>query len=234
MSAAPTRSLWERMTSQNKSVPESPLEDRYEKPAKIRVGGVMAVNTIDYSSLVFTVQDLWQWTRTIGGKKRIITDYRIRAVPHDGEAVELLIRIIPRENPDAVNKFTHHFVVLRKFFECGWQDEPEREGILQAVNDPAGELVWQRDTPDEARFWRIHTKSPYECKVAVLRDENGDGKVDESEVDHRRYRLWDFHRETLDEAGQKMVEYLFVHQDQSAGDFEAWRGEEVDPSRIRA
>lgn len=223
------------MTGNNKPVPEVPMEDQYENPAKIRVGGVMSVNTIDYNTLVFIVQTLEQWTRVIEGKKRIITDYRIRAVPHDGgDAVNLLIRLIPRENPDPANKFTHHFVVLHKFFECGYNDVDERNGIMEAVSDPKGELVWQRDTPDEARFWRINTLAAYDCRVAVLRDENGDGKVEKSEVSNHNYKLWDFHRETKDEAGQPMVEYLFVHQDTDTGGFEAWRGEEVDPSRIRA
>lgn len=220
----PKRSLWERITGTNKPVPQVPFEEQYENPAKLRIGGVISLNTIDYNNLVFIVQDLWNWTRVINGKNRAFTDYRVRAVSHDSrDDVELLIRIIPRENPE--HNFTHHFVILKKFFECGWQDEAERVGILEAVNDPNGELVWQRDTPEEARFWRINTKNAYECSVDI---------VLESEIDHQQYKLWDFHRETKDEANQPLIEYLFVHQNMGSGDFEAWRGEEVDPSRIHA
>lgn len=219
------------MTGANKPVP---VEAKYQNPAGLKVGGVMTINTIDTNHLFFTVQTVEEWKRRVNGKDRIITDYRVRAVQHDADPVELLVRVIPRENPDKLTKFTHHFVVLKKFFACGWGDTDEREGILQAVNDPNGELVWQRDTPDEARFWRINAKVPYDCEVAVLRDENGDGKVEESEVTHLSVRMWDFHRETKDEADQTITEFLFVHHDLEAKDFEAWRGEEVDPSRVRA
>ncbi len=228
------KTLWSYITGANKPVPESVVEDQYANPAKIRINGIVSLNTIDYSNLVFTVLDLWQWTRIINGKKRIITDYRILATPHNGgEPISLLLRAIPRERPDVANKFTHHYVVLKKFFECGYNDTDERNGILEAVNDPNGELVWQRDTPDEAKFWRIHSKTAYDCDVVIIFDENGDGKVDESEVSHRKYKLWDFHRNTEDEANQPMTEYLFVHQDVESGDFEAWRGEEIDQSRIK-
>jgi hypothetical protein len=195
----------------------------------------MSVNTIDYEHLIFVVKELWQWTRQIDGIKRIMTDYRIRAVPHSGgDALNLLVRLIPRENPDVDNKFTHHCVVLKKFFECGWQDEAERIGILEAVNDPKGELVFHRGETDEAKFWRIHSNIAYDCVVAVLQDDNGDGKVEKSEVTNFLYQLWDYHRETKDEAGQTMTEYLYVQQDTRNGNFEIWRGEEVLSSRITA
>ena len=70
--------------------------------------------------------------------------------------------------------------------------------------------------------------------LPTSRDERSTSNPFESEVSHGQYKLWDFHRDTKDEAGQPMTEYLFVHQDAGSGDFEAWRGEEVDPSRIRA
>lgn len=229
------RTLWERMRGENKPVAEVPMEQRYENPCKLKVGGVLSINTIDTSHLIFIVQTVEQWKRVVNGNKRIITDYRVRAVSHDGGGpVELLVRVIPRENPDPHTKYTHHFVVLKKFFECGWNDENERKGILEAVSDPKGELVWQAGTPEEAKFSRVQSLHTYDCEVAVLKDENGDGQVEESEVGHHNFKLWDFHRETKDEAGQPMTEFLFVHQDVDSKDFEAWRGEEVDPSRIRA
>lgn len=229
-----SRSLWDRITGNNKPVPEIPVEDQYENPAKIHIGEVMSVNTIDYSHLIFVVQNMWNWTRNINGKKHIITDYLVRATPNDGsDSVELLIRLMPRQHPDKANNFTHHFVVLKKFFACGWQDEDERNGIVEAVNDPKGELVWQRDTPDEARFWRVNANIAYDCDVAIIADANGNGKVEKSEVENRHYKLWDFHRETKDEVDQTVIEYLFVHQDTDSGDFEVWRGEEINPSRIR-
>jgi hypothetical protein len=225
------RTLWERISGSNKPVP---VEQRYTNPANVKIGDVMSVNTIDHSHLLFTVKELWQWTRVVNGNQRLITDYKLLTRPHDGNDVEIIVRVIPRENPDPLAKYTHHFCVLRKFFECGWQDEAERNGILEAVSDPAGELVYQRGEPNEERFWRINSKLPYDCDVAVIADMNGDGKIEESEVTHARYKLWDFHRETRDEANQPITEYLFVHQDQDNKDFVMWRGKEVDPTLIRA
>ena len=207
------------------------VEDKYYNPAKLKVGGIVSVNTIDYANCIFVVKEIWQWTRNINGNKRIFADYRILARPHDGQDVELIVRVIPRENPE--KDCTHHFCVLRKFFECNYDQEEEREGILRTVNDKNGQLVYKEGQPEEERFFRIHTPSAYYCDVAVISDTNGDGKVEEDEIHHEKWNLWDYSRETLDEAGQPMIEYLFVQQDLEYKDFVMWRGEEVLPDRIK-
>jgi len=217
------------MTGQNKPVA---VEDRYENPAKVKVGGILTLDTIDLSHLLFTVRDRQQWTRYVNGNKRTFTDYRLLARPHDGEDVEVVLRMIPIENPDKLAKLTHNCVALRPFFYCSWANEAEREGILEAVNDPAGELVYERGTPQERTFYRINSKEPYECEVAIISDLNNDGKIEENEVRQAHYLMWDYYSKTVKD-GQEVYEFLYVHQDQDSKDFVMWIGEEIDLTRIR-
>lgn len=218
------------MTGTNVPEAKVPVEEQYENPAKVKIGGVMSVNTIDYSNLIFVVKELWQWNREINGNKRTITDYKLLARPHDGEDLEVIVRIIPRENPDA--KYTHDFAVLTKFFECGWDDEGERDGVLEALADPEGKLVWHKGEEDEQTFFLMNKTLGLD--VNVIADLNGNGEIEEDEVRDEKYDLYVYARDTLDEAKQPMTEFFFVQHDLTARDFAMWKGEVVDPSRIKA
>jgi hypothetical protein len=72
----------------------------------------------------------------------------------------------------------------------------------------------------------------YKAEVSVLRDVNSDGRVDRDEVEKVRLEYWDYWRETKDEAGLPLRQYLFVEMDRDTGWFQLWRGQEIDPQRV--
>jgi len=224
------RTLWERLTGANKPVP---VEEKFANPARVKIGGVLTLKTIDLMGLVFTVRSREEWTRQVNGNTRTFTDYRLLARPHDGEDVEILLRMIPIANPDPIAKLTHNCVALRKFFECGWDNEDERNGLLEGLNDPKGQMLFAAGTPEQKTFLRINGKEAFDCDVAILADLDGNGKVEENEVRHKKYRMWDFFcKSTLD--GQIVTEFLYVHQDLDDKSFVLWLGEEIDLTKIVA
>ena len=222
------RTLWDRMTGANKpvAVEAGQADLQFQNPAQVKVGGVLTLNVLDLRDLLFTVLEIQNWTRLVNGNKRVFTDYKLLARPHDGEDIEVILRMIPIENPDTVAKLTHNCVALKKFFECSWSDEDERAGLMEGVSDPKGKLVWMKDTPEEKVFWRINGLEAFDCAVDIM-----DAHWDTDETRTEKYKLWDYFCK-IQKDGQEVTEFLYVHQDQDAKDFAVWIGEEIDLTRI--
>lgn len=231
------RTAWEILTGTNKPVP---VEGQYPNPLELKIKGNVTVNTIDYGRHLLQVSEIWSWDRKINGKSFTMTDYVLRAT-----GVNVLIRVFPRENP--TDEMKYHVLVMHQYFPAepgamGWCDISA--DILGAANDPSGEFYNHRGEENEEKFWRVGGKIPIPCTVHIIKDENGDGKIDAKEVSHIPYTIWDFHRETHDEAGQPMVQYLYV---QLCGKFVdpttvnggdktiiMYSGEEISPQKIMA
>lgn len=207
-----------------------PIEEQYANPAKIKVGEAMVLNTLDFSHLLFKVAEIQEWKRIVEGNTRSFTDYCLVSVGDPD--TQVILRMIPTSAAsDAAS--THNCVGLTKFFECGWDNEDERKGILQGLEDPQGKMVFQAGTENEKVFWRINSKEPYDCDVTILADRNGNGKIEKDEVSHAKIRMWDFYcKNTKD--GVEVTEFLYVHHDLQARDFVMWLGEEVNPKDIQA
>jgi hypothetical protein len=68
--------------------------------------------------------------------------------------------------------------------------------------------------------------------MTILSDTDGDGQIDDDELEHRDTEYWDFHRMTTDRNDQEMVEYLSIDMDVETRYFTFVRGTEVLPSQI--
>jgi hypothetical protein len=231
------RTGWEILTGKNKP---KPVEGQYPNPLELKIGGNVTVNTIDYGRNLLTVGEIWSWDRKINGKTFNMTDYFLRSA-----GANVLIRVFPRENPN--DELKYHVLVMTQYYPkepgpLGWCEESP--DILAAADDVTGEFFNNKGQDNEEKYWRIGGKIAIPCTVHVIKDENGDGKIDTKEVSHVPYTLWDFHRETLDEANQKMVQYLYV---QLCGKFVnpttvnggdktiiMYSGEEIPPQNIMA
>lgn len=232
------RTAWERLIGANKPVT---VEKQYTNPLDVRIGATVRVDTIEHHKPIWTVAAIWAWDRQTGGSKTAgMTDYLLTATG----GKQLLLRVLPREQANAKNTRTHHFLALETYHEQGWDDTAPL--VLDALCDPTGEFYKDRGEETEECYWRINdVKVPYHCSVSVISDVNRDGTVEEEEVQKGEYTLWDFWRTTQDEADQDTTQFLYA---QLSGRYDPaskrvhggdktihlYRGFDVDPDKIVA
>jgi hypothetical protein len=224
-----------------------------KNPLGVRVGGLLTIDGAEDRGLFYSVESIAHAVETVGGKPFPFTDYHLKATPSsnddradDSGWVRRVLRLVPAEEKD--HFLTCHCLVLSLFYECGYEQaadtnlyvhgfEPTgREGETYPVlQDPKGEFHdFETDTSYSRRFrgspgWL----DPHVVDYTVLRDADGNGRVDENEVEERRQvRFWDYEREApAGTAGRTRPEYLYVEQD-ADGYFRLYRGREVPPEAI--
>src|SRR5262249_35203615 len=114
------------------------------------------------------------------------------------------------------------------------EDEMEYSKEFEALlKDKSGLFQIREDGEVKEEFSRMYgLKSPYKATVSYLRDINQNHKVERDEIDTLELKYWDYSRETTDEAGQPMDEYLFIEMDGETGWIQMWRGTEIDPNKV--
>jgi hypothetical protein len=215
------RTLWEMWTAKK----QPPIEERYFNPMKAKIGSVVTINDIDLKQYDFSVQEMREYKRTIAGKEYLFTDYVLRAQPLKGDAVVVRLRVNPTSQTDGGP--THNVLVLHLYDEMGY------DKAFHGVVTDTTKKIEVTDNNVAQTYDRINgVQSPYKAAVSVVRDVNHDGKVGEDEVETVQLEYWDYCRETADEAGNAMVQFLFVEMDASSGWFQLWRGEEINQGRV--
>jgi hypothetical protein len=215
------RTLWEMFTGKK----DPPVEEQYFNPIRAKIGNAVAINDLDLKSYDFLVREIRQYQRTIEGQQFLFADYVLRAQPLKGNEVVLRLRVNPAAKD--VAGLTHTVLVLRLYDELAY--DKDFHGV---VTDTTKKIEVTEDGLTQT-YWRINdVQSSYLAQVAVISDVNQDGKVEEEEVRKLQIEYWDYWRETLDEAGSKVVQFLFVEMDKESGWFQLWRGEEINPQRV--
>jgi hypothetical protein len=248
--------LWEIWTGQEEK-PE-PLEMNFYNPYRVRVGNVFTLDTLDHSELSFRLRNLRQIKRRIGGQSFVHGDYNLLATPHGGEPVNVMLRMIPKENSS-----DHNVVLLTPNATYG-VGMPDTEGYNQYLREQDELDVGERDNPqatqqdfifqqehidwfynealtklefydtdadgNEVTYYRVNdVQEPWEAEIAIVEDDDGDGTVEEHEIDYHNIRYWDFWTE-FEEDGVKVTEWLIVEDDNGYITF--WKGRAIDPNRI--
>jgi len=221
------KTLWEMLRSSVTPTMESTIDN----PLKVRCGGSMTINTLDTDGMVFTVQSMAEYRRpaaSLGLKRDLtFTDYDLLARPLGKEDVRVRLRLMPTERGQIAG-MTHQVILLKKYHESGYD-----EGLHGAVT--AGTKLFEcfDNGVLTATYYRINDlNDPFLANVSSLRDEDGNGKVEEDEVTRTQVEYWDYWREIHDEAGQPVTDFCFVEMDKDTGYFTLWTGTEVDPSRV--
>jgi hypothetical protein len=215
------RTLWEMWTGKK----ELPVEERYFNPMKAKIGSAVTLNDIDLKQYEFFVKEIRETKRIIEAKPFLFADYVVQAQPLQGDAVVLRLRVNPTHQADS--GLTHNVLVLRLFDEMAYD-----EGFHGVLTDTTKKIeVTEHDATET--YWRINdVQDSYKATVSVVRDANQDGTVKEDEVETVPVEYWDYWRETPDEAGNPMVQFLFVEMNTDSGWFQLWRGEEINPQRV--
>lgn len=197
-----------------------------------RVGGSVTIDRMDCRGLNFFVKEIKEYNVHLNGKK--FTDYVLLARPLGLPDMWVRLRLVPDES--GLNKMTHTVLLLSQYDSLAYN-----EGLHGVVQDKSKKFVVDdtknddnpaNDTHDE--YFRVgDVGSSYTATVKTLKDENSDGKVEESEVKHSQLEFWDYHRMAKID-GVDEEQFLFVEMNKDDGWFTLWQGVEISPERVDA
>ncbi len=224
------RTLWEILT-QPKPV-EVPIELQYKNPLEAKVGQYITISNEEpiWGGRTYEIQDIQVYKRVFkNSDPSYIIDYRLFSQSID-QSVKL--RLVP--NTEGRN-LKYDSIMLKQFDEFEYDENfklvcQDPTGIFQINEDENGKTLDENED-----FYRIpeHVFIPYHVEVTVIKDVDGDGKVEREEVKSYEMDYWDFWRDTFDkEHGVTFRQFLFVEMDNSTGYFQLWRGRQVPTTQI--
>lgn len=228
------RTLFEILTGKNKR-DLRPLELQYHNPLEAKVGCTVAIDHDERTSGVnFVIDRISVYETKIKEKKFYHTDYHLKGVTLDRDRpLRLRLRLIPDD--DATNKLGSKLQLLHLYDEMEY-DQGLYEHVLNGgsgvfdvnYDDDGNELEVPR------RYWRVEdVLDPWHARVTVLRDADGNGKIDESELERFDATYWDYHRDTHDVNNVKFVESLTVEMNDKSRYFLFLRGREIGAFQVQ-
>jgi len=219
------RTLWEILTGANKK-DMSPLELQYHNPLKAKLGVTISFeHDQELQGINFVVEKIAVYTTEVNRKKFYHTDYLLKGVTLGSERpIRLRLRLVP--NQDSVNDFGCDVQVLRLMDEFAW-DEGFYNGVLLADNGEFHIDVDMQGNPVDPAivYWRVEdVRDPYAARVTVLADDDGDGTVEDEELEHYSVEYFDYSRIAVDETTKvEQPEYLWVEKNEETGYFHLYR-----------
>jgi hypothetical protein len=218
------KTMWEMLMAKL----HGPVESHYYNPLQAKIGSSLLIDVIDLRDDNFFIKEIRQYKRTIDNRTFLFVDYVLLARPLHGEDIWVRLRLNPVEDPEAAAGLTHTALLLRLYDEMAYD-----EGLYKVVTDTTRKFEVIENGQVTEEYWRINdVTSSYKAKVSVLKDENKDGRLDEDEVEKMELEYWDYWRDTTDEVGQPLRQYLFVEMNSANGWFQIWRGHELDPQKV--
>jgi hypothetical protein len=218
------RTLWEMFVDWARG----PRELRYYNPLHARLGASFTLNDIDLKEHNFLVRDIREFRRTIGRKQFVFTDYGLVARSLQGEEVGVRLRMVPTADEHKPDRLTHHILVL------GLIDEFEySKDFYNVVTDDTKKFEVREDDKVVEEYWRINDVGPsYKARVTILTDPDENRRVDRDETEEIDLEYWDYWRDTTDEFGQPMRQFLFVEMNRDDGWFQIWQGTEIEKEKL--
>jgi len=226
-----SRTLFEVLAGRNQK-DMRPLELQYHNPLEAKVGCTVTFeHEPEIAGIKFVVESISVYKTRIGSKDFFHTDYHLKGISlyHD-DPVCLRLRLLSDDKADngmRVQKLYLHNEM--EYDETFYKDR---------LGDPSGEIKLTEDDEGNAleepyKYWRVEDViDPYNSRLTVLRDVDGDGTIDDEELEHKDVIYWEYSRLTDDVAGNEITEFLTVEMDKSTGYFRLLCGTSVMPSQI--
>ena len=196
----------------------------FENPLDLRVGSPLAVaysNGPDFAGYNFTVQEIREYCRRIGGQEFRFTDYVLRGVSTKtldaNDSITARVRVVPNQAgaKDAL--------LLGLYDEFAFSED-----FLGVLKDTTGilELSEEKSGPPPT-FSRINDlRESYEAAAMVVTETTNDGKGAPGKVSPVKVEYWDYWRDADIGAGKTAKEFLFAEMNSDTGWFQIWRGRE--------
>lgn len=227
------RTLFEILTGRNQR-DMTPLELQYHNPLEAKVGCTVSFeHEPDIAGINFVIEKISVYETQIGPKKFYHTDYHLKGISLDVENyIRMRLRLIPDEN--LISELGCRVQLLHLYHEMGW-DQPFYDDVLGCSS---GEFWVNHDDDgteleEPRKYWRIEdVLVPYESSLTLLYDADGDGNIDDDELEHSQVHYWDYSRLTNDENEQEITEFLTIEMDDETQYFTFLRGTDIEPSQI--
>lgn len=228
------RTLFEILTGRNKR-DLRPLELQYHNPLEAKVGCSVSIDHDQQTlGINFFIEKISVYETKISEKKFYHTDYHLKGVTLEKERpIRMRLRLIPDD--DASNKLGSKIQLLTLYDEMEWDEDlysnvlTSDSGVMDVNYDDDGN---QLDVGK--RYWRVDdVLDPYQARVTILSDKNGDGKIEEEELERIDITYWDYHRDTEDINNIKFTESVFIEMNDKTRYFTFFRGREISAFQIQ-
>ena len=219
------KTLWEMLLERVKGNGNGHRADiAFRNPLDLRIGSAVRVpfaNGPDFGNFDFTVQEIHEYVRRIGGQEFGFADYVLRGVNTKtfdaDQTMNARLRVVPNQAG------AHDSLLLRLYDEFAFSEDflgvvKDTTGIFEATDDATGVT----DT-----FTRINDlRDPYEAAVLVVKETTSDGHAVPGTSSHVTFEYWDYWREIDIGGGHTAKEFIFVEMNSETGWFQIWRGRE--------
>jgi hypothetical protein len=196
----------------------------FANPLDLRVGSALPVaysNGPEYAGYDFTVGEIREYNRRIGGQEYRFTDYVLRGVNTKSmdanDAMPARVRVVPNQAG------ANDSVLLRLYDEFEFSED-----FLAVVKDTTGIFKITEDkTGAEESYSRINElRDSYEAAVLVVAETTADGKGAPGKVSPAKIEYWDYWRDADIGGGKTAKEFVFVEMNSDTGWIQIWRGRE--------
>lgn len=196
----------------------------FYNPLDLRPGSALPVayaNGPEFANYDFSVQELREYNRQIGGAEFRFTDYVLRGVNTKSFDAKDVLAVRLRAVPNAAGG--HDALLLRLYDEFAFAQEflevlKGASGIFEVANDPSG----AKET-----FTRINNlREPFQAAVLVIAETTPDAKAAPGKATPLKLEYWDYWRDLGTGAGSPAKEFLFAEMNSDTGWFQLWRGRE--------
>lgn len=245
------RTLWDILTGRNKR-DLTPLELQYHNPLGAKVGCTVSIDHDEQcAGINFVIDRISVYETKVKERKFHHTDYHLKGVTLDRDRpLRLRLRLVPDE--DETNKLGSKILLMSLYDERGWESTAEEiqagwygdqefgaffvdnvlghpEGVFDVNQDDEGNAL-----AEPRRYWRVEdVLDPYHARVTVLADKNGNGKIEEEELDRLNVTYWDYYRDTNDTVTQQQfIEYITVELNDETHYFTFLRGRAVGAFQV--
>jgi hypothetical protein len=194
----------------------------FDNPLDLRIGSaviVPAVNGPELSQYDFAVEEIREYTRRLGGRDFVFTDYVLRGV--NTKSFEAEQRIIARLRVVPNEAGAHDSLLLRLEDEFAFAEDflgvlKDDTGIFEETDDKSGAST---------AFNRINDlRESYQAAVLLVSQTTPEGKA--SKTTPLKLEYWDYWRDAEPGNGKSAKEFLFVEMNSDTGWFQLWRGKE--------
>lgn len=225
------RTLWDRF----KERVAGPVENEHYNPAGFKIHGRVVLDILDYRDHNWAVEHLIAYTYRSGRVDLRHTDYVLHETAQNGRTIRL--RAIPQPQARG-NEPNYALVLLGLYHEQAY--DPGLETTLKDT-DRTGVFECFTDGKLDATYHRIGgAKGPYSCRTVTVNDLDGNGRAERDEQENGHAQYYDFWRDTKDEGGTPLKEYLFAEiragkehgRDVGDGWITIWTGPTLDLAHI--
>jgi len=196
----------------------------FANPLDLRVGSAVTVpysNGPELANYDFSVQEIREYNRRIGGQDFRFTDYVLRGVNKKSFDANDVIAAHLRAVPNQAG--AHDDLLLRLHDEFAFAEDflavlKDTSGIFETTDDKSGTTE---------TFSRINDlRESYEAAVLVVSETTPDGKAASGKTAAVKLEYWDYWRDADLGDGKTAKEFVFVEMNSDTGWFQIWRGKE--------